>query len=118
MDYILLFKILGWVIVLFNFYTIFLLWKSNIFKKWWRMLLPILLNFLTLIYSQYQGWFFKIFQFQFLGYIGSQKNYQLSTFEDVLLGESVLISFPIGALIVFYKLENWKRFKEQVDEGI
>ncbi len=117
MNYVLTFKIIGWGVFLFNIFTIYILWKSNIFNKWLKMLLPLLLNFPSFIYSEFQGLHFKFLMFQVLGR-GDFVNYQPNPFEEILLGESALFSIPIGSLYVFYKLENWERLKEQADEGI
>ncbi|GAB4034751.1 hypothetical protein [Spirosoma jeollabukense] len=112
-----IFSLLGWVVLALNLYAIYKVWKANVFSKWWKILLPILVNLPTLTYSAAQGVGFQLLNFLLFGK-GVAQNYQSNPFEPVIAGETISFALPLGALYVFYKLDNWVRTKEYAEEGV
>ena len=98
-------KLIGWVVLVVNFFTIYKIYKSNILKKWLRILFPLFVNFPTVSSRAIDDLSFQIFNFQLFGF-GSFYNQN---------GNFVAVAFPLGSIWVFYKIENWIREKEMQD---
>lgn len=99
---ILMIKLAGVLILGFNLFTLFKIYKADIHQKWWKYLLPILLNFPTFVATMDAGLSWKFLAFQFLGtdiMIGYQSHYAVA-------------ALPIGSLYIWWKLQYWIVSKE------
>lgn len=97
-----LIQLAGWAVVVINIIAVIYIIRNNIFKKMLRCLFPILLNFPAIGVTPFGQWSFKFFHFQLMGFGGAfweRESY-------------LIITFPIGAMWVFYKMSGWLREKE------
>lgn len=99
---VLLINIAGTLIMIFNLFTIWKIYRTDIYQKWWKYLLPLFVNFPTFIASIDTGLSWKFLAFQLLGshiMIGFQSHIAIA-------------ALPIGSLYIWWKLEYWKVSKE------
>lgn len=99
---ILIIKILGIIVFSFNLFTIWKIYKADIYQKWWKYLLPLLVNFPTFTITQEKGLDWKLLSFQLLG----------SNLEFGYQDYYAIAAIPIGSLYVWWKLSRWKLDKE------
>ena len=95
-------KILGILVISFNLFTIWKIYKSDIYQKWWKYLLPLFVNFPTFIATKEAGLVWKLLSFQLLG----------SNLEFGYQGYYAIAAIPIGSLYAWWKLSRWKLDKE------
>lgn len=104
---ILCIKLLGILFMSFNLFTLWRIYKANVYLKWWKYLLPILINFPTLNANQDIGFYWKFLNFLFLG-------------SDIMIGNQdyyAKAALPLGALYIWWKIRGWEVSKEfdQID---
>lgn len=99
-----IFAIIGLLVVAFNLYMLIKVLTSNIIEKWKRIVMIVLLNAPSLGYNAVSGFYFKLLTFQILGAGFSFTGYE-STY--------CVISIPIGALLVWWKMKNDMYFTEE-----
>ncbi|MBK6372086.1 MAG: hypothetical protein IPO45_04775 [Saprospiraceae bacterium] len=99
---VLIVKLLGILFLSFNLFTIWKIYKANIYNKWWKYLLPVFINFPTFFADKNIGFDWKLLSFYFLG-------------SDLMLGYQDFYSaaaIPIGSLYIWWKLRGWEVNKE------
>ncbi len=99
---VLIVKLLGILFLSFNLFTLWKIFKANIYIKWWKYLLPILINFPTLNANQDNGFSWKVLNFLFLG-------------SDLMLGYQdyyAKAALPLGSLYIWWKLRGWEVSKD------
>jgi hypothetical protein len=108
MLYYWLFGILVLGVLAFNIYMIVQLKRSKAPKKWIGYLLIILLNVPTLSYFPISGFHFNLLSFQFL--LG------VSFLSAGYINSYLAFGFPLGGLIILYKLKTTKYEDEFEDQ--
>jgi hypothetical protein len=90
-----------------NVLTLVKILKSNVYRKAVKMLIVLIFNVPTIVYSVMNGFSFKLLSFQLLlGVGGSFMGYAGTTWS---------IGLPVGSLFVWWKIKNWERDKELDD---
>ncbi|WP_158995344.1 hypothetical protein [Mucilaginibacter sp. L196] len=107
MLYYWLFGILVLGVLAFNIYMIVQLKRSKAPKKWIGYLLIILLNVPTLSYFPISGFHFNLLSFQFL--LG------VSFLSAGYINSYLAFGFPLGGLIVLYKLKT-TRYEDEFED--
>lgn len=95
-------QLVGWGVIVINIIAVIYIIRSNILKKALRCLFPILLNFPAIGVTPFGEWSFKFFHFQLMGFGGALWNKE----------SFLIVTFPIGAIWIFYKMGDWLREKE------
>jgi hypothetical protein len=93
-----LFGLFAIIVLAFNIYTIVMVKRSNLKKKWLSYLAIILLNVPTIQYQAVNGLFFKFLYFQFLLGVSFQNSGYLSS--------NWAIGIPLGAIFILWKLNS------------
>lgn len=96
------------IVLGFNIFVMYKVYKSDVRRKWLKFLMILLLNLPSIGYSAINGVFFKIIYINLLGVSFSYSSYW-STY--------LVISFPIGAIIVYWKLKN-NLYRTKADDWI
>jgi hypothetical protein len=101
-----MFGFIAIVVLGFNIYTIRLVKRSGLKRKWLNYIAIILLNVPTLQYKAVEGIFFKLLHFQFLLGVGFQKSGYFGSIWEV--------GIPVGAIFICWKLSRAP--SEETDE--
>jgi hypothetical protein len=92
------FGFLAAIVLAVNIYTIVLVKRSDLKRKWLSYIAIILLNAPTIQYHAIDGLFFKLLQFQFLLGVSFQKTGYLDS--------AWAIGIPVGAIFILWKLNS------------
>lgn len=96
-----LFGFLAAIVIAANIYTIVLVKRSDLRRKWLSYIAIILLNVPTIEYHATDGIFFKLLHFQFLlGISFSKAGY---------LGSVWAVGIPVGAIFILWRLSSRSR---------
>jgi hypothetical protein len=95
-----LFGFLAAIVLATNIYTIVLVKRSHLKRKWLSYIGIILLNVPTIQYHAVDGLFFKLLNFQFLLGVSFQKSGYLGSVWE--------IGIPVGAIFICWKLSRPK----------
>ncbi len=93
-----LFGLFAIIVLALNIYTIIMVKRSNLKKKWLSYIAIILLNVPTIQYSAANGLFLKLLYFQFLLGVSFESGGYLSS--------TWAIGIPIGAIFILWKLRS------------
>ncbi len=92
-----------------NIYTLYRIYKSNIYKKWFRMLWPIFLNFPTIWFIENGNFTWKFLHFILMGFGSGFTKESISFYQ---------ITIPWGAFWVLYNIKDWQNKKNYEEEEI
>jgi hypothetical protein len=102
-----LFGIFAAIVLAFNIYTIVMVKRSGLKRKWLAYIGIVLLNVPTIQYHAIDGLFFKLINFQFLLGVSFQKM--------GYLGSSWAVAIPLGAIIAQWRISRLNKEAELYD---
>lgn len=102
-----LFGILAAIVVAFNIYTIVMVKRSGLKRKWLAYIGIILLNVPSIQYHAIDGLFFKLLNFQFLLGVSFQK---MGYF-----GSAWAVAIPLGAIVAQWRISRLNKEAELYD---
>lgn len=101
-----IFGLFAVIVVAFNIYTIVMVKRSGLKRKWLSYIGIILLNVPSIQYQAVEGLFFKLLNFQFLLGISFQK---MGYF-----GSIWAVGIPLGAIIVRWRISQLNKEPEEL----
>jgi len=102
-----LFGIFAVIVLAFNIYTIVMVKRSGLKRKWLAYIGIILLNVPTIQYQAIDGLFFKLLNFQFLLGVSFEK--------AGYLGSMWAVAIPLGAIIARWRISRLNKKAELYD---
>lgn len=102
-----LFGIFAAIVLAFNIYTIIMVKRSGLKRKWLAYIGIILLNVPTIQYQAIDGLFFKLLNFQFLLGVSFEK--------AGYLGSIWAVAIPLGAIIARWRISRLNKEAELYD---
>jgi hypothetical protein len=99
---ILFIKIVGIIVISFNLFTIWKIYKADVYQKWWKYLFPVIVNFPTFIATKEFGFDWKLFSLYSFG-----SNIAFGYEDNISIA-----SLPIGSFYIWWKLRGWEIDKE------